>query len=170
MSEQQWYELRPVDAQFADSAPSRYVIEADIAMPRQAVWDAFADPSTWKHWWPGVSDVIYEGTKPDGVGTLRKSVVNGENFHETMLVWDEPAKHGIARWGYRIDRATLALASAQLEITEFEDSADGTLVRWILAVDPLQDFEQFAQGQTFEQFLQDLLGQALGRLQTYFVA
>ena len=126
-----WFAMRPVELAFLDEAPSRFVVDARLRAPRQAVWDAFVDPGTWPRWFPGVREVVYRGARPYGVGTRRAATVGRQRYEETLLAWDE----GV-RWAYRVDRATLPLARAQLECTDFEDDGSGTRVRWTLAAEP----------------------------------
>ena len=157
-----WHELEPVGLEFLETAPRKYIVEAEVAAPRAAVWRAFADASSWAGWFPGVEVASYPAQGPPfGVGTLRTSTVAGERFEEYMLAWDEPS-----RWAYYIARTTMPIARAQLECTEFEDCPDGTRVRWILATDPLQDLEFMADGTPFEEFLQTLHDKAMSNLET----
>ena len=162
MSDLAMHEFRPVGLDFADSAPARYVVEEDVAAPRQAVWEAFADAATWPHWFPHVEWVRYEGKMPPGVGTKRISMVAGCLHDETMVVWDEPR-----RWGYTINKATQPLAKAQIEITEFEESPGGTRVRWILACDPLEGLLYIAGDEPFEKFLGRLFTETMRNLEVY---
>lgn len=140
-----WFNLQPVELEFLESAPRRWVVEARLSASRSAVWDAFVDPATWCHWFPGVLDVSYpEGPSPPGVGTRRFSHVGGQRYEETMLAWDE----GV-RWAYRIDRTTLPLSSAHIECTDFEDDGSGTCLRWTLAAKPrwmLRVVDPFMEG------------------------
>jgi len=127
-----WFELQPVELDFLDFAPLKWVVEARLNAPRTAVWNAFVDPGTWRHWFPDVLEASYPGsTPPHGVGTRRFSHVGRQYYEETMLAWDEGT-----RWAYRIDRTTLPLSKAHVECTDFEDDGAGTLLRWTLAAKP----------------------------------
>ena len=128
-----WFVMREVGLELLDAPAQRYVTSRDVAASRMDVWRTFADPTTWSVWWPGVSEASYRPQAiPCGVGTIRRATVHGQRYEETMLAWDE----GV-RFAYRIDRATLPLAHAQVECTEFEDSpGGGTRVRWTLAIEP----------------------------------
>jgi uncharacterized protein YndB with AHSA1/START domain len=153
-----WFKLQPVELDFLDSAPRRWVVEARLNAPRAAVWDAFVDPGTWCHWFPDVLEASYPGsTPPHGVGTRRFSHVGRQYYEETMLAWDE----GI-RWAYRIDRTTLPLSSAHVESTEFEDDGSGTRLRWTLAAKPRLMLR--LSGPFMERMLQRLLAQAAQNL------
>ena len=157
-----WYDMKPVGLEYLEQAPSLWTMEATVAAPRQAVWDAFADTPSWKHWFPHVEEASYDGAPPYGVGTIRRSNVAGALHEETMLVWDEPT-----RWGYRVDRATEQLSTAQVEINEFSDAGDGTLVRWIIACDPLPGFTFLAGERPMEAFLGELHDETMSRLEAY---
>lgn len=128
-----WFVMREVGLDLLESAEHRYVTTRDVDASRADVWTTFADPTTWSAWWPGVAVASYRPQEnPFGVGTIRRATVNGQRYEETMLAWNE----GV-RFAYRIDRATLPLAHAQVECTEFEDRpGGGTRVRWTLAIDP----------------------------------
>jgi hypothetical protein len=151
-----WKHFEPIGLAFLEAAAAKFVVEVETPLPRQQVWDAFANANTWQSWFPKVECVSYSGITPYGVGTTRRSVVDGVFYDETLLVWEEPC-----RWGYRIDRATKAIASAQLEITEFASIATGTRVKWILACDPLSDMPE----QHFQKFLKNLLTEAIRNLE-----
>lgn len=156
-----WQHFEPVGLAFLETAAAKFIVEVETPLPRQQVWDAFANANTWQCWFPKVECVTYFGITPHGVGTTRRSVVDGVYYDETLLVWEEPS-----RWGYRIDRATQAIASAQLEITEFESIAAGTRVRWILACDLLSDIPE----QHFQQFLKNLLTDAIRSLEHFYAS
>ena len=153
-----WFDLRPVELDFLDNAPRTYVVECDVALPRSEVWKAVIDPPTWHEWFPGVRSASYLGDPPYGVGTVRVADVAGYRMEETMLAWDEER-----RWAYRIDRATVPLAKAQVESTELEDSGTGTRVRWTLATHP--GILLRVTGPFFQGIVQRLLERALRNLE-----
>jgi uncharacterized protein YndB with AHSA1/START domain len=127
-----WFELRKVDLDFLRTASRIYVTEAVIRAPRRDVWRKIVDPSTWPEWWPDVREASYGlSPEPHGVGTVRRATVGRHRYEEIILAWEEER-----RWAYRIERATIPLANAQLEQTELEEVEGGTRVRWILAQDP----------------------------------
>jgi hypothetical protein len=153
-----WFEFQKVDLAFVASAERRYVAECDLESPLHAVWNAFVDPSTWRLWWPDLESASYPGAVPPyGAGTLRAATVGGHKYEETILVWDERR-----RWGYRIDRATVPIATAQVECTEFEDRAGATRVRWTLAQDPRLLMR--CVGPFFPRMMQRLLHRACANL------
>ena len=159
-----WFPMRPVDLGFVDTAKKVYVAEHDLRSPRREVWSAFVDPTTWRHWWPGVASASYRGAAPPyGVGTFREATVGRQRYEEYVVVWEEQR-----RWGYYIDRATVPIARAQLECTEFEDHGTGTRVRWILALDPRLVMR--AIGPVFPRVMRGLLGKAMRNLDRHLAA
>jgi len=159
-----WFQLRSVEMAFLEEAPRIHVVESDIDLPRQVVWRAVADPTTWPHWFPSVRSAAYLGEAPYGVGTTRISKVGSFHFEETMLAWSEGR-----RWAYRIDRCTFPLAKAQLECTDLEDRGTGTRVRWTLAIQP-GPVLSLTPPRFFEGAVQRLLERALQRLETFSAA
>ncbi|MBW2268483.1 MAG: SRPBCC family protein [Deltaproteobacteria bacterium] len=157
-----WYEMKPVELDYLASAPAIWTMEAEVRAPRQSVWEAFADATTWKDWFPHVEEASYDGSPPYGVGTIRRSNVAGALHVETMLAWDE-----FSRWGYRVDQATARLSTAQIEINEFRDSPTGTTVRWIIACQPLDEFTFLAGDRPMEEFLTELHEEAMQGLEAF---
>jgi uncharacterized protein YndB with AHSA1/START domain len=127
-----WFRMKKVGVEFVDEAKKKYIVEKETTLPIETVWNAFVSPETWSDWFPGVESASYGNDQPPyGVGTFRESKVNGFLWHETICVWEE-----YKRWGYSIDKATFPVSYAQVEVTEFEKTARGTKVRWIMALNP----------------------------------
>ena len=82
-----------------------------------------------------------------------------------MLAWDD-----LSRWGYRVDKATTRLSTAQIELNEFSDSDRGTRVGWIIACDPLDGFTFLAGDRPMESFLNELHEVAMKSLEAYLAA
>lgn len=150
--------LRDVGLEFLESAPHKFVFEAEVDAPRKDVWAAIsADPSTWTNWFPGLDEGGYEGDGPPGVGTLRQIRMGDSRYRETMLAWDEPS-----RWAYRVDESTDPVAKALVEDWRIEDHGDRSIVRWTFAVDPgpqLADAIEVAEsviGDVFRQAMTNL--------------
>jgi uncharacterized protein YndB with AHSA1/START domain len=159
-----WFKMRKVDIDFIASAERTYVAECDLKASRRDVWEAFVDPTTWHAWWPGVRSASYRGaTRPYGVGTFREATVAGQKYEEEIVAWNEGRL-----WAYYIDRATIPIATAQLECTEFEDHGNGTRVRWILAQD--RRFLAWVVGPFFERLMKVLFQKAMANLDAYLAA
>jgi len=126
-----WFEMRREDLGFLDRAPVVHAAEARVAAARAAVFGAFVEPSGWKHWFPGVRAVSYASPPPHGRGTIREATVGGTRWIEEIIAWDEGT-----RWAWTVVRASVPLATAQVESFELVDGGDGTRVRWTLALEP----------------------------------
>jgi uncharacterized protein YndB with AHSA1/START domain len=151
------HRLRTVGLEFLESAPHRFVFEADIAAPRAEVFAAIsADPSTWM-WFPGLDEGRYEGPGPHGVGSIREVRMGDARYRETILVWDEPS-----RWAYRVDETVDSLIDALVEDWVIEGDGDRSTVRWTFAVEPGPEFE--AAISTAEAMIGDAFRQAMANL------
>jgi carbon monoxide dehydrogenase subunit G len=126
-----WFELRKEDLSFLERAPVVVACEAEVEASCAAVFDAFADPTTWSSWFPGVREASYPSGPPHGVGTVRAAHVGGTQWIEELIAWDTEA-----RFAYTVTRATVPIARAQVESFDFERAAAGTRVRWTLACEP----------------------------------
>ena len=156
-----WFKMRPVDLGFLATAARIYSVERYIEAPRDGVWNAFTDPSTWRHWWPGVRSASYGSSpRPYGVGTYREATVGRQKYQEYIVAWDERR-----RFAYYIDRATLPIANAQLECTELEDESGGTRVRWTIAHDPRMLLRVSAP--FFRHIMDSMLARAMTNLERY---
>ncbi len=123
--------LRPVEMDFLETAPMRLSFEAVVLAPSDRVFAALSDqPTTWT-WFPGVKGEPYEGRGPYGVGTRRTVRSLGVRYRETIMAWDSPN-----RWAYRVDETTMPIAKALLEEWTTSAAGEGTLVRWVFAMDP----------------------------------
>jgi uncharacterized protein YndB with AHSA1/START domain len=126
-----WFELRKEDLSFLGRAPVVHVAEAEVAAPRPVVFAALVDPRGWPGWFPGVREAFYASSPPHGVGTIREAYVNGTQWIEEMIAWDDDA-----RWAWTVLRASVPLAVAQVESFELGDAGSRTRVRWTLALEP----------------------------------
>lgn len=156
-----WFPFRKVGLDFLETAGKVYVTERTLKAARADVWAAFVDPTTWHNWWPGVKSASYRGAaRPYGVGTFREATVGKQRYEEYIVAWDHER-----RWAYYIDRATVPIATAQLECTEFEDAGSGTLVRWTLALD--RRLLMTVMAPFFASIMRSLFARAMSRLDRY---
>ncbi|MFE5486071.1 SRPBCC family protein [Streptomyces sp. NPDC056527] len=119
--------LRPVELDFATSAPVRLVFTAEVAAPPSAVHRSLAvELGSMPAWFAPVSSAT---PTADGAGRtvrLRGGIV----FHETIMA-DEPD----TRYAYRIDETNAPGVTAMLEDWTLSPAGSGTRVRWTMAVD-----------------------------------
>jgi hypothetical protein len=130
--------LRPVDLDFFEKAPYRYVSSEVIHRPAQAIFEAIAeDPAGWGAWFPGFSGQgRYLSPPPHGVGSRREVSTAGIRFSETILAWEAPH-----RWAFQVTRTGLPLARALAEDYQISPHGPYSLVQWTFAIDPRPGFE-----------------------------
>jgi hypothetical protein len=126
-----WFVMRKEDLSFAQRAPVVHLSEAVVPQPRALVFAAFAEPRSWKHWFPNVRDASYSGAAPYGVGTIREAHVGGTYWREEMIAWNEGT-----HLAWTVTDASVPFAKAQVESFEFMDAPSGTCVRWTLSLEP----------------------------------
>jgi len=126
-----WFEMRKEDLGFLDRAPVVHVAEAGVPATPAVVFAALVEAPGWKHWFPSLREASYTSPPPHGVGTIRAANFSGTHWIEEMIAWDEPA-----RWAWTVTRASVPLATAQVESFELADDGDGTRIRWTLALEP----------------------------------
>lgn len=120
--------LRPVQLDFADSAPLRLRFGAETEAAPEAVYAALAeDVEGWAQWFTAVSSAVPD---PDGTGREVR-LAGGGFFAETIL-----AARPVQRYAYRIDVTNAPGVTALLE--DWRVAASGTggsRVSWTVAAD-----------------------------------
>ncbi|MFG2227331.1 SRPBCC family protein [Streptomyces sp. NPDC048644] len=121
------HQLRPVDLDFAESAPLRLVFTAEVAAPPDAVYTVLADDvEGWSGWFTGVA----RSAPTDGGRGRDIRLTGGTRFAETVL-----AAEPDARYAYRVDRTNAPGLRALLEDWRLTPAGRGTRVRWLFAAD-----------------------------------
>lgn len=119
--------LRPVELDFAESAPLRLVFVTETAAPPKAVYAALADDvEGWSCWFSGVS----RSAPTDGGRGRDVRLAGGTRFAETVLA-AEPDEH----YAYRVDATNAPGLRALLEDWRLTPAGAGTRVRWTFAAD-----------------------------------
>jgi carbon monoxide dehydrogenase subunit G len=126
-----WFEMRRENMGFVDRAPVVHAAEARLGASRADVFRALVDPGGWPEWFPGVRSVSYQTPAPYGVGTVRVADVGGTRWIEEIIAWD-----GDRRWAWTVVRASVPLATAQVEAFDLADDGDRTRIQWTLALEP----------------------------------
>ncbi|MFF8788096.1 SRPBCC family protein [Streptomyces sp. NPDC015125] len=121
------HRLRPVELDFAASAPLRLVFAAQVAAPPEAVYAALAhDVAGWSRWFTGVAR-----SAPTRGGKGREvRLTGGTRFTETVLA-AEPDAH----YAYRVDTTNAPGLRALLEDWRLTPAGGGTRLRWTFAAD-----------------------------------
>ncbi|WP_406141955.1 SRPBCC family protein [Streptomyces sp. NBC_01089] len=119
------HRLRPVELDFAETAPLRLVFAAGVSAAPDAVYRALAeDVADWPSWFTAVT----MARATDGGREVR--LKGGTRFLETVLAAD-PA----ARYAYRVDETNTPGLRALLEEWRLTATDSGTRVQWTFAAD-----------------------------------
>ncbi|MDJ1131383.1 SRPBCC family protein [Streptomyces iconiensis] len=121
-------QLRPVELEFADTAPLRLSFTADLGVRRETVYTALAEElETWPTWFEAVTAVT---STREGEG--RRVALKGGRFFEETIMAAQPSE----RYAYRVDETNVPGVRALLEDWTLAVSpSGGTRVRWTMAVD-----------------------------------
>jgi hypothetical protein len=125
--------LRPVTAEFLESAPTRLVFVSQLrAKPDEVFRELTEDASTWPLWFSSVRSAGYTGPPPYGVDAGRAVTLRGgAHFVERVVVWDEPH-----RFVYRVEQTNVPGILAWIEEWLLAPSAGGgTVVRFTISLD-----------------------------------
>ena len=127
------WDMRPVDLEFFDTAPYRFVATEIVHQPGDRIFAAIADdPAGWGTWFPGFSRAgRYVTPPPHGVGSTREVAMGGVRYIETVIAWEPPF-----RWAFFVARAGLPLAHALAEDYRVAPLGDHSVVQATLAVEP----------------------------------
>lgn len=102
--------LRREPLEFAETAPSHFLNEAELDATPEKVFAVFADIESWARWFDDFRSAHWTGPAHEGVGATRKAILGAATVDETFLAW-EPGR----RFGFRIDTITLPLVRAMVE-------------------------------------------------------
>ncbi|MET9420529.1 SRPBCC family protein [Streptomyces sp. NPDC006540] len=120
-------QLRPVELEFAKSAPLRLVFSAHLTASPQALYAALADDvAGWPEWFTAVT-----AARPVDDGAGREIRLKGGTvFTETVL-----AREPDTRYAYRVDQTNAPGLRALLEEWRITPTPAGSRVQWTFAAD-----------------------------------
>ncbi|TSB30098.1 SRPBCC family protein [Streptomyces benahoarensis] len=119
--------LRPVELDFARSAPLRLAFSARLGAPPATVYAALAeDIEGWARWFTGVARAV----PTDGGAGRDVRLTGGTRFLETVLTAQPEALYA-----YRVDRTNAPGIRALLEEWRLTPDGGGTRLRWTFAAD-----------------------------------
>jgi uncharacterized protein YndB with AHSA1/START domain len=127
------YELEPVDDDFLDTAPARFVNTVVVDAPAAAVWSVLEDADAWPRWAKAIKRVDWTSAPPRRVGTTRTVTMVGRmTVFEEFITW-EPHR----RMAFRFNAATMNGVAAFAERYTLDAVApDQVRVEWVMAMRP----------------------------------
>ncbi|MEV6689239.1 SRPBCC family protein [Streptomyces sp. NPDC051130] len=119
--------LRPVELDFAGTAPVRLVFTARMTQPPAPVYQALAErvPD-----WPAWFKAVTLARSTHGGAGREIGLMGGVRFRETVVA----AERG-RRYAYRVDETNVPGLRALLEEWWLSPSGSGTRIRWTFAAD-----------------------------------
>jgi uncharacterized protein YndB with AHSA1/START domain len=121
-----WFNTKPSDPSFADSAPHRIAAVVEVAAPPKRVFEIFATADHQGVWMQDFKECRWTSGEPHGVGTTREVALKFLAAKERFLIW-EPAH----RLMFSVDALTLPLVDQMLEDMRFEPISGGSATRLI---------------------------------------
>ncbi|WP_088240727.1 SRPBCC family protein [Calothrix rhizosoleniae] len=113
------FKYRPVDMDFLERAPVRFVNEVELDASATDVFTIFEDAEAWPEWIKLIVKVEWTSPKPYGVGTTR--IVKGSflTVNEYFFVWQQNK-----RFAFYFTEASLPLFKAFAEDYRLENLGD----------------------------------------------
>ncbi|MGW2861187.1 SRPBCC family protein [Streptomyces sp. NPDC001205] len=146
--------LRPVELDFAGSAPTRLVFTARLAAGPAAVYRALADEvSDMPAWFSSIA-----AARPLDGGAGREIRLRGGVFFRETIMATDPGE----RYAYRVDETNAPGVTALLEDWRLAPDGSGTRVRWTMATEGPALFRLLARvagpgmGQSFRSAMRRL--------------
>lgn len=121
-----WFNTKPSDTSYIDSAPHRLANVLTIDASPQRVFDIFATADHQDEWMPDFKACRWTSGEPHGIGSTREIEMKMLTVKERFLVW-EPGK----RLTFSIDAITVPIISQMLEDLRFESLSNGQATKLI---------------------------------------
>lgn len=126
------YPCEPVDLDFIDSAPFRFVSTVDLTITPEQLFEVLADETSWPNWATVITNVEWTSPEPRGIGTTRTVSMRGHiTGDEEFLAW-EPFSH----MAFRFNTSTSNAISAFAEDYRVVETPDGCHLTWVMAMKP----------------------------------
>jgi hypothetical protein len=82
------FDCRAVGPEYFESAPWRFVNQAELDAPPERAFAAFEDAESWPRWFAGIRRVDWTSPKPFGVGTTRTVTLSSATVFEHFFRWE----------------------------------------------------------------------------------
>lgn len=126
------YSCRPVDIDFFESAPLRFVHSVEIAASANRIFAHFEDEHAWPRWWRGMREVLWTSPRPFGVGTTRTVRFDAGSLAEYFFRWESGR-----RFSFYLTGQSVPLFRALAEDYLLETIAPGRArFTYSVAIDP----------------------------------
>lgn len=110
------FKCQPVNSDFFQSAPVRFVNEVELAASPEQVFAVFENAEAWPQWFKEIAHVEWTSPRPYGVGTTRTVSLTTVTVKEYFFVWQQNQ-----RFAFYFTELSLPLARAFAEDYHLED-------------------------------------------------
>jgi uncharacterized protein YndB with AHSA1/START domain len=121
-----WFNTKPSDVTYTDTAPQRIANVVTINAPPQRVFDIFATADHQDEWMQDFKMCRWTSGEPHDVGATREIELKVLTVKERFLIW-EPGK----RLMFSVDALTLPIVNQMLEDIRFEPISAGAATRLV---------------------------------------
>lgn len=126
------FSCRPVDLDFIESAPLRFVNDIEINASPEEVFNVLADADSWPRFLKDAIRATWTSPEPHGVGSNRILVLKGMTALEHFIAW-EPGK----RFTFCVLETSTPLLRAICEDYRLEPTDSGkTRFTYVVACEP----------------------------------
>ena len=128
-----WFNYRPVDESFFETAPMRLRAKFDIRLPAARVWGELTSDDALS-WCRILQDVTWTSPRPFGVGTTRavKALWGANLLKEHYFLWDEGRRHS-----FYVLQSTAPLFRSLAEDYLVEPTSEASCrFTWTIAAEP----------------------------------
>lgn len=121
-----WFNMKPSDSSFVESAPHRIAVVEFIDAPPERVFDIFANAEGQNEWMHDFKECRWTSPEPHGVGTTREIELKVITVKERFLIWERGK-----RLMFSVDAGTVPLVTQMLEDIRLEPQFDGKSTRLV---------------------------------------
>lgn len=119
-----------VDERLIETAKACAVVEREMALSAEQLFDTLVDGPSWKKWTGIIQEVIWTSPEPFAIGTTRTlKIMGGVRLDEVFWRW-EPNR----RMSFSINAASIGWLRALSEVYEITPlSSERCTLRWVVA-------------------------------------
>ena len=156
-----YFDCRPVDASFFETAPMRFRHEVDLDAAPAKVFVIFDDENSWPKWFHAIHKVEWTSPRPHGVDSIRTVTLATATLFEHFFCWEEDR-----RCSFYLTGTSVPLAHALAEDYLLEEVAPGkTRFTYRVGIEPRMAVA--AGGPLSHMYFESMFKSAVEHLKTY---
>jgi ribosome-associated toxin RatA of RatAB toxin-antitoxin module len=129
-----WFTLTPLDPDYPRRAKHRFVMEREIPLSANALFDLLGDVAQWPKWFPDMRAMRWISPEPERakVGALRRADTGSGDVLEHFVVWDRGKR--VAFFAEKMTTPLVSTFFEDFEITRLDDRRSKLV--WTVAFQP----------------------------------